>query len=139
VGQPDPQLFRESVEAMVASDSYDAIIFLGVINSFKTVLRLYTAAMKLGKEVQMDIAEMERHLDGLQSAFLDNIAELMEKYHKPIYPVALVSPPDQPVIHRSEKSGRYRAMIFKTPEEAVRCLSKQYAYTTYLKKIGRLT
>ncbi len=138
VGQPDPHLFRESVEAMAASDSYDAIIFLGVINSFKTVLRLYHAAIKLGKDVQLDLAEMERRLDGLQSAFLDTIADLMEKYNKPIYPVALVSPPDQPVIHRSDKKGKYRAMIFKTPEDAVRCLAKQYGYAKYLQKIGRL-
>ncbi|MCX7677960.1 MAG: CoA-binding protein [Spirochaetes bacterium] len=138
VGQPDPQLYKDSVEIMASSDLYDAIIVLGIINSFKSVLRLYEAAIRLGKEVKMDFVEMDKHLDGMQSAFLDNIAELMEKYEKPIYPVALISPPDQPVIHRSEKKGKYSAMIFKTPEEAVKCLAKQFRYAAYLKKLGRL-
>lgn len=138
VGQPDPQLYKESVEIMAASELYDAIIVLGIINSFKSVLKLYDAAIKLGKELKMDFSEMDKHLDEMQNAFLDNIAELMEKYNKPIYPVALVSPPDQPVIHRSKRLGKYHAMIFKTPEEAVKCLARQYWYAKYLKKVGRL-
>ncbi len=50
VGQPDPNIFRESIEAMIASDAYDAVILLGIINSFKTVLRLYDAMTRLGQE-----------------------------------------------------------------------------------------
>jgi len=137
VGQPDPNLFRESIEAMISSDEYDAVILLGIINSFKTVLRLYNAAVRLGKKAEMNLEDLERQLDQMQNAFLDNIADLMEKYDKPIYPVALISQTDQPVVHVPGKKGRYGTMIFKTPEEAVSCLAKQYRYSQYLQRHGR--
>jgi acyl-CoA synthetase (NDP forming) len=137
VGQPDPNLFKESVEAMIASDAFDAVILLGIINSFKTVLRLYDATVNLGKKVDMNLQELEQRLDELQAGFLDNIAGLMEKYDKPIYPVALVSPADQPVVHTPKNGGKYNAMIFRTPEEAVSCCAKQYRYSRYLQNQGR--
>ncbi|MBP7584389.1 MAG: CoA-binding protein [Spirochaetes bacterium] len=137
VGQPDPNLFRESVEAMISSDAYDAVILLGIINSFKTAMRLYEATMRLGKPVEMNLEDMERTLDDLQNVFLDNIADLMEKYEKPIYPVALVAQADQPVVHAPKSPKKYNAIIFRTPEEAVSCLAKQYRYSRYLRKQGR--
>lgn len=137
VGQPDPNLFRESVEAMISSDAYDAVILLGIINSFKTMLRLYDATIRLGKKVEMNLADMERTLDELQNSFLDNIVDLMVKYDKPIYPVALVAQADQPVVYTPKKPEKYSAMIYRTPEEAVICLEKQYRYSRYLSKQGR--
>lgn len=137
VGQPDPNLFRESVETMIASDAYDAVILLGIINSFKTILRLYDATINLGKKVDMNLQDLEKQLDEIQVGFLDNIAGLMEKYEKPIYPVALVSPADQPVVHTPKNGGKYNTMIFRTPEEAVCCCAKQYRYSRFLQKQGR--
>ncbi len=137
VGQPDPNLFRESIEAMISSDAYDAVILLGVINAFKTVLRFYSASVRLGKKSEINLDQLEHQLDRMQNVFLDDISKLMDTYDKPIYPVALISQTDQPIVYWPKENRKYGAMIFKTPEEAVSCLAKQYRYSQYLQRHGR--
>ncbi len=50
----------------------------------------------------MNLDELSTRLDELQGGFLDNLVALMDKYNKPIYPVALVASPGQPVVHRAK-------------------------------------
>lgn len=130
VGQPSMELFLESMNSMVSSDAYDAVIMLGMVGSGKFVLRIHESAARMGYYSYDKLGELQQLFAERQANFLDNIIELMEKYDKPIYPVALISSPGDEMIHYRDGS-RYKAIIYKTPEEAVFCLEKQYEYHRY--------
>jgi acyl-CoA synthetase (NDP forming) len=136
VGQPDINIFRKSIEVMASSDAFDAIVFLGVIGSFKMGLRCTTAAQRMIDPSRKDSPEMRGIVEDMQRQFLDNIIGLIEKYDKPIYPVALVHFKEDDIIHIKEGS-RYKVIVYKTPEEAVLCLERQYRYAQYLKNQER--
>lgn len=138
VGQPDINIFRKSIEVMAASDAFDAIVFLGVIGSFKMGLRCTTAAQRMIDPSLKDSPEIRGIVEDMQRQFLDNIIGLIEKYDKPIYPVALVHFKEDDIIHIKEGS-RYKVIVYKTPEEAVLCLERQYRYAQYLKNQERRT
>jgi len=130
VGQPSMELFLESMNSMVSSDAYDAVILLGMVGAGKFVLRIHESAASMGYYSYDKLGELQKLFAERQANFLDNIIELMEKYDKPIYPVALISTPGDEMIHYRDGS-RYKAIIYKTPEEAVFCLEKQYEYYRY--------
>jgi hypothetical protein len=130
VGQPSMELFLESMNSMVSSDAYDAVILLGMVGAGKFVLRIHESAARMGYYSYDKLGELQQLFAERQANFLDNIIELMEKYDKPIYPVALISSPGDEMIHYKDGS-RYKAIIYKTPEEAVFCLEKQYEYYRY--------
>lgn len=135
VGQPDRRLFEESTYAMVSSDAYDAVILLGMVGSIKFVTRIYETSARIGFGSMEKIEELNKLFAQIQSKFLDNIADLMARFNKPIYPVALISSPEDTMIHYKE-GAPYKVVIYKTPEEAVFCLQEQYRYFRYLQKRG---
>ncbi|HSV96309.1 MAG TPA: CoA-binding protein [Spirochaetota bacterium] len=130
VGQPSIELFKESMNSMVASDAYDAVILLGMVGAGKYALRIHASAASMGYYPHDKLEGLTKLIAERQANFLDNIVELMEKYDKPIYPVALVSAPEDEMIHYKDGS-RFKAIIYKTPEEAVFCLEKQFEYYRY--------
>jgi len=67
----------------------------------------------------------------LEDSILDTIMTMMNMYHKPIYPVTLAAFPEDEIMHTKEGS-KYKVIIYRTPEMAVFCLSKQYQYSRYL-------
>ena len=134
VGQPDVNVFRESIEIMMSSDAYDAIVFLGIVGSMKFIMRVYEAARRLGGNLDADVKSVKKRLDEVQNQILDRTIELMEKYDKPVYPVALILTDEDDIIHRKEDS-RYSAIIYKSHEEAVLCLEKQYQYSRFLSSV----
>ncbi len=136
VGQPDRNIFLESTIAMAESDAYDAVIVLGVVGSAKFPLRIHEAAMRMGFFTQKEVDDLTELFNQLQTNFLDIIIDLMEKYHKPIYPVSLISSPEDKMVYARE-GKKYKVVIHKTPEEAVFCLAKQYEYSRYLRKMER--
>ncbi len=135
VGQPDHDLFREAIEVMVSSDAYDAIIVLGLFGAAKFGIRPIKAAHRMGflRQEEMDVYEkMSREVD---AKILETILAMMNRYDKPIYPVSLAAFPDDELIY-SAPGYRYRVIVYKTPEMAALCLSKQYRYSRFLQTRG---
>ena len=133
VGQPDRALFVESLRLMASSDAFDAIIILGVIGATKFVVRVNQMVKDLGYGDDVNIDDLGKAFRKLQFEFLDYIIELMEQYDKPIYPVALVTSPEDKMLY-SKNGGKYKVPVYKTPEEAVFCLAHQYEYSMYLRQ-----
>ncbi len=133
VGQPDRNLFLEATYAMVASPAFDAVIILGIVGSAKFPLRIQEAAMRMGYATEEDVKALKKLFDEHQANFLDIILDLMEKYQKPIYPVALIPSPEDKMMYVRE-GKRYKVVIHNSPEEAVFCLERQFEYSSYLRK-----
>jgi acyl-CoA synthetase (NDP forming) len=132
VGQPDVFLFTEAIDLMASSDAFDAIIVLGLIGSAKYGVRPVQAAHRLGYVPDNEMDMFDKGVITVENAILDTILMMMNKYDKPIYPVTLASFPDDKIIHTKEGS-KYKTIVYKTPEIAVFCLSKQYQYSKYRK------
>lgn len=135
VGHPDVFLFAESIDLMASSDAFDAIIVLGLLGSARYGIRPIQAAHRLGHVPENEMEMFEKGVVAVEGAILDTILMMMNKYDKPIYPVTLAAFPDDNIIHAKEGS-RYKAIVYRTPEMAVFCLSKQYLYSEYLRKRG---
>ncbi len=133
VGQPDIVLFEESIEYMAASDSFDAIITLGMVGSKQFALRAAEAAMNLGNLCKEEYKKFKDNLDQYQKDFLDKIILITEKYGKPILPVSLAKTEYDEMVHQL-KGSKYKLVIYGSPEEAVLCLQKMYHYSRYLDK-----
>ncbi|MBN2159474.1 MAG: CoA-binding protein [Spirochaetes bacterium] len=132
VGQPDVELFKETVELMVSSDAFDAIIVLGLVGASRFGIRPMQAANRLGYIPDEEIRTIEAGSSFFEKLFLDAILTMMNKYEKPIYPVSLASFPNDDIMYTKEGS-RYKIIVYKTPEMAVLCLSKQQLYSKYLR------
>lgn len=135
VGQPDVFLFSEAIELMASSDAFDAIIVLGLIGSARYGIRPVQAAHRLGYVPDEEMEMFNKGAATVETAILDTILMTMSKYEKPIYPVTLAAFPGDEIIHTREGS-RYKVIVYKTPEMAVFCLSKQYQYSVYLRNRG---
>ncbi len=135
VGQPDANLFKESIELMVSSDAFDAIIVLGIVGSAPFGIRPVQAAHRLGYVSDDDMRMYNEGARYVDKDILDAVMTLMDRYHKPIYPVSLAAFPEDQIVYAREGSP-YQLIVYKTPEMAVLCLSKQYLYSKYLQMRG---
>jgi acyl-CoA synthetase (NDP forming) len=135
VGQPDVQLYIEAIEVMVASEAFDAVIVLGLIGASRFGVRPLQAAHRLGFINEQEIDFFVKGSDFVEKMILDTIVKMMNKYDKPIYPVSLAAFPEDETILTPEGS-RYKVIVYRTPELAVLCLSKQYLYSRYLQTRG---
>ncbi|TFH41721.1 MAG: CoA-binding protein, partial [Chrysiogenales bacterium] len=135
VGQPDPDLFSEAIEIMVASDAFDAVIVLGLVGSAKFGIRPIHAAHRLGFITDEEMKMIDESSLLVEKRLLNTISDTMNKYRKPIYPVTLAAFPDDDMVYGDEKN-EYRVIVYKTPEMAVLCLSTQYLYGRYLQTRG---
>lgn len=136
VGQPDVGLFKDAIEIMVSSDAFDAIIVLGLIGSARFGIRPIEAAHRLGI---VNAEEMQMIRNGsklIEHEILGTILTMMDRYEKPIYPVSLAAFPGDELVH-TVPGSKYKAIVYKTPEMAVLCLSKQYQYSRYLQMRGK--
>lgn len=135
VGQPDVQLYIDAIEMMVASDAFDAIIVLGLLGSAKFGIRPVQAAHRLGFVSDDEIKLFDEGTEFVNRMLLDTIVKMMNTYDKPIYPVSLAMFPEDETMHSPEGS-KYKVIVYRTPEMAVLCLSKQYLYSKYLQTRG---
>ena len=132
VGQPDPILYRDAIEIMVSSDAFDAIIVLGIVGSAKFGgMRPLNAVQRLGYISKEEFTVIEKATLLVEKQMLDTILTMMEKHNKPIYPVSLAMLPDDDTVY-SMKESKHKVIVYRTPEMAVFCLSKQYQYSRYL-------
>ena len=136
VGQPDASLFKDSIEIMVSSDAFDAIVVLGLIGSARFGIRPIEAAHRLGNVPDEEMRMITQGSRLIEHEILGTILTLMDRYDKPIYPVSLAAFPEDEIVHTAPGS-KYKAIVYKTPEMAVLCLSKQYQYSKYLQMRGK--
>ena len=117
---------------MVSSDAFDAIIVLGLVGSAKFGgMRPVKAVQRLGYVSKEEVDIIEKATATVEKQIINTILTMMEKYNKPIYPVSLAMLPEDDTVYTMEGS-KHKVIVYRTPEMAVFCLSKQYQYSRYL-------
>jgi len=117
---------------MVANDAFDVVIVLGIIGAKVFALRAAESILNLGKMEKSIYDDFMKSLRVLEKEFLDRLTELMAIYNKPIVTVSFSKSFEDETIH--DCGGRFKCVIYDTPEEAVLCVAKMYNYYNYVTK-----
>jgi hypothetical protein len=131
------------LETLVASDEVDAVIVMGVVGSMSESRRAIQEieAIKAGPgaretaqcspEGEGESAEPE--LSEREMQFIKEVADLMDRYCKPIANISN-KPMSQAVF---SVGGRYSTFVLPSPLRGVRILGKMAEYSAYLRRHGR--
>ncbi len=123
VGQFVPQLALDVLAALAAWDGCDAIIHLGLVGQVPMMQWLADAAPTVG--VELPPGQLSAFVESYRAAepvLLARVVELMAEHHKPIVGVKMIDEEAQAIFASGHRSG-HRAVVFQTPERAVRVLA----------------
>lgn len=126
---------------LVSSDAVDAVVVMGVVGSMSESRRAIQEieALKASHSGAGDVAaacaedQGEPELSPRELQFIDEVAELMDRYGKPIVNISF-KPIGQAVF---SSGGRYSTLVLPSPLRAVRILAKMARYGAYLQRHGR--
>ena len=131
------------LETLVASDEVDAVIVMGVVGSMSESRRAIQEieGLKSGSAWKPSPAcategggeEAEPELSAREVEFIQEVADLMGRYCKPIANISF-KPMTQAVF---SGSGRYSTFVLPSPLRAVRIIGKMAAHSAHLEKHGK--
>ena len=131
VGERDMDLPVKSLEILMAWDGCDAVINLGILGRRLLLKRLSEAVLQSDPHADRAFLDhAQTILSEFESRYVGKIAELMEKYRKPVIGVHLLTDGNEKTIYPVPGS-QYNGVFFSTPERAVKALSKMAAYRKY--------
>ncbi|MCL5734721.1 MAG: acetate--CoA ligase family protein [Actinobacteria bacterium] len=131
------------LETLVASEEVDAVIVLGVVGSMNESRRAMQEIEAIKAEhggqvpiescVMNDREEAEPELSERELQFIRDVADLMERYRKPIANISN-RPMSQAIF---SGGGRYAAFVLPSPLRAVRVLAKMAGYGAHLRRFEK--
>ena len=128
VGEFDINIALVAMEALLQWDGCDAVIHLGIDG--KRIFgdkMLESVAMSDPACDRKELQSMKKILLDFDQTLKDRTKELLTQYQKPIIGVSLMSDADSEMLHGSH-DDRYKAVLFPSPERAVRALSCMCEY-----------
>jgi acyl-CoA synthetase (NDP forming) len=129
------------LRSLVSSDAVDAIVVMGVVGSMSESRRAIEEIEALkarhgqAEGVTQSCADDQAgiELSPRELQFIAQVAELMDRYRKPIMNISF-KPMRQAVF---ASGGRYSTIVLPSPLRAVRALAKMAKYGAYLQRHGR--
>jgi acyl-CoA synthetase (NDP forming) len=136
VGEQDPDLPIQALEALVAWDGCDAVINLGIIGRRVFLQRLAKAVLKSDPQSDRTLLDqLGSMLNDFENTFIHHSVTLMEKYGKPVIGVHLLTDGLDKTLYRVSGSI-HKGVFYRTPERAVYALSKMVSYRSFLDRGG---
>ncbi|MFC1822456.1 acetate--CoA ligase family protein [Thermodesulfobacteriota bacterium] len=133
VGERDTSLPLTVTEELLKWDGCDAVINLGIIGRRIMANRLLNSVMGNDPAYSNDFLDSARkQYVEFEKTYIERIAELMEKYDKPVFGVSIVTDENSRTVNRVENRP-FRGVFFQTPEKAVKAFTKMYEYYRFLK------
>ena len=128
VGEFDIDIALVAMEALLKWEGCDAVIHLGIDGKriFGDKMLESVALSDPGFD-RKELAPMKKILVDFDQTFKDKTKDLVMQYNKPIIGVSLMSDADSEMLHGSP-DDRYKAVLFPSPERAVRALSCMCEY-----------
>ncbi|MBW1990002.1 MAG: acetate--CoA ligase family protein, partial [Deltaproteobacteria bacterium] len=136
VGERDHTLPVKVSELLAAWDGCDAVINLGILGRRHGLLRMVQSAVAADPGADADFLYMlHEHLGEFEQNYARHLIGLMEKYEKPILSVPLITDDtDKTLLHFEGR--KYAGVAFKTPERAVKALSRMWEYRDFRDRKG---
>jgi len=128
VGVVDLEFFTTGLRGLANSESFDAIITLGVVGTDLIVDRSARLGAKYSDMVDEQMADfISQDMANREFVFLSDVNRLIRKTGKPIVSVSLSGGSSR--VHRISDSEK--VVVFPTPEKAVLALAKLYEYSRF--------
>ncbi|MCX5852179.1 MAG: acetate--CoA ligase family protein, partial [Deltaproteobacteria bacterium] len=134
VGESDTQLPLIIMEEFLKWDGCDSVINLGILGRRIFVNRLADSVLAADPAYSPEfLNKVKKHLDDFENNYITRVAELMEKYKKPVFGVSLLTDKKAQTVFNVDNCT-FKSVFYPTPERAVRALSKMCEYYRFLKR-----
>ncbi len=131
VGQLDNTLPLILLEEILKWEGCDTVISLGILGRRLVLRRFLDSIRKTDPAYPVEnIKRKNEEYSDFESYFIRRSILLMEKYHKPIYGVSIVSGEDDRRIYPIRDS-RCKGVYFPTPERAVKAFARMNQYRCF--------
>ncbi len=133
VGERDTEIPMVCMEELLKWDGCDAVIHLGIHGRRILGANMLRASAKA--DPAMDEATADIFIDELrkyEDNYIKYMAELTEKYEKPVLGVSLLTDEDTRTLYRVE-NNKYKGVFFPSPERAVKALWGMCQYSQWRK------
>lgn len=134
VGESDTQLPLIIMEEFLKWDGCDSVINLGILGRRIFVNRLADSVLAADPAYSPEFLDkVKKYLDDFENNYITRVAELMEKYKKPVFGVSLLTDKKAQTVFNVDNCT-FKSVFYPTPERAVRALSKMCEYYRFLKR-----
>lgn len=134
VAEFDHRISAAIIELLLQWEGCDAVLQLGILGH--VALTRFMVSSTLVADPTCD-GEALKKIPGLlgeyETRYIERLAQLMEKYEKPILAVNMIADENLRTI-MNVKGSPYKGVTFSTPERAVKSLAKMYEYHRWLEK-----
>jgi acyl-CoA synthetase (NDP forming) len=132
VGENDTSIPMTVIEELLKWDGCDAVINLGIIGRRIFIEHFAESVLKVDPSYSPDfLKSVNESMLKFESQYIKHIAELMEKYKKPVFGVSLLTDEKDQTVY-NVKDNFFKPIFFQTPERAVKAFSKMYEYRRFL-------
>ncbi len=136
VGENDLELPLQTMEALLKWDGCDAVINLGILGRRIFVNRLIANGKKADPDLTPDFhALVHDTIMQFEAQYIERIAELMQRYEKPVYGVSLLQDESDRTVYPVAHSP-YNAVFYETPERAVQAFARMVDYRRFKDQSG---
>jgi acyl-CoA synthetase (NDP forming) len=131
VGDNDPDVPLKVMELLLDWEGCDAVIHLGVMGRGLFVKKLIAAVKRCDPKASDEINQSALDLvAAFETDFVSQIAGLMGRHGKPVVGVSLMKADDDKTVYAVAGSA-HKAVIYETPERAVKALSQMVRYARF--------
>jgi acyl-CoA synthetase (NDP forming) len=133
VAEMNTEIHMAILEELLQWDECDAVIHMGIIGRRIMIKSVLESTIAVDKSYNLKYLEENLNLlEVFETELIERTVKMMEKYHKPIVGVYLLS--DEKTHTVTEINGsKYKGVNFTTPERAVKALAKMYKYAQWLR------
>ncbi|THB75609.1 MAG: CoA-binding protein [Desulfobacteraceae bacterium] len=134
VGESDPSIPLNCMEALLKWDGCDAVIHLGIHGKRILVSKMMDSIMNTDPGYKPDQIDWFRQaIEQFEEEYTQRMIELTTRYDKPVLGVSLLTDADTRTLYRKPDSP-YKAVYFPSPERAVKALQGMVSYSGWLEK-----
>ncbi len=131
VGEHDPSLPITVVEELLKWDGCDAVINLGIHGFRILTAQMFDSIEKCDPAYPKEFIDtLRQQIMNAEDHYIERMAQLMEKYQKPVVGVSLLSDEHSKTVYQIPDC-QYNSVFFLTPERAVKSLAKMWRYANW--------
>ncbi|MDM8538948.1 acetate--CoA ligase family protein, partial [Desulfobacterales bacterium HSG17] len=134
VGEFDNDMAMGILEELMKWDGCDAVITLGLIGRKNLLTRVVESVQKADPSYPRDVLDViSTQVEDFEAQYMKFMAELMEKYQKPVFGVCISFDKEEQTVQKIE-GHKYKGVVYTTPERAVKTIARMYEYSKFVDK-----
>lgn len=137
VGENDTKIPLSVLEALLAWNGCDAVISLGILGRRILIKDLAESIGQADPGYSSDqLNDVVKRYKDYEKHFIDQTVRLMERYHKPVFGVSLLTDEKDATVHPVQGSS-FKGVFYETPEQAVKAAARMAEYQRWRSRVSR--